>query len=173
MSLDKDTNDLDIDQLNEEEMLNEETEPEQSESEEGDDSDELTKLRSENKKLVEIIKRRKAHDTEKPKAQSSPEAQPINNTQGISREEAILFASGYSEDDVNYLNVVAKGTGLSLKDAREHPLFETYLDKLTREKKAKKATLGASKGSSVTKPVSMAGISKEEHRAIWAEKMGQ
>lgn len=166
------SNDLDIDPKNEEELLEEEESLEQDESDESvDDGGELEKLRSENKKLTEIIKRRK--EREEKSSDSKPTQNSNSNSQVLSREEAILVASGFTEEDLDYLNVVAKGTGLSIKEAREHPLFATYLDKIAAEKKAKRAKLGASKGSSVNKPVSMAGLTPEQHQKIWKEKMGQ
>ncbi len=166
-----DYNDFDIDQLNEEaetELGTEHIENDEAES----DDEEVSKLRSENKKLIEIIKRRKERETQS--HQSSP-TQTINTKQAqpITRDEAVLFAQGYSEEDVDYLNVVAKGTGLPLKEAKEHPIFAAYIEKLDKEKKAKRASMGTSKGSTVQKATSLAGISAEEHKNIWKEKMGK
>lgn len=160
---------LNIDQENEE--LETEVALEQEQTEESElDNEELIKLRSENKKLTEIIKRRKEREAQN--ATSSDTEQPINQTSGLTREEAIFIASGYTEDDLNYLNVVAKGTGLPIKEAKEHPLFETYLQKVEADKKAKRAKLGASKGSSTQKPVELAGMTPEEHKKYWASRMG-
>lgn len=161
---------LNIDQENEE--LETEVALEQEQTEESElDNEELLKLRSENKKLTEIIKRRKEREAQN--ATGSHTEQTINQTSsGLSREEAIFIASGYTEDDLNYLNVVAKGTGLPIKEAKEHPLFETYLQKVEADKKAKRAKLGASKGSSTQKPVELAGMTPEEHRKYWATRMG-
>lgn len=168
--MDKTTdNDINIDPKNDEQLLDEELDIEQSDSEDSVDEDEVAKLRSENKKLIEIIKRRK----EREQSSDSKPKQTINNTQGLSRDEAILIASGFTTDDLDYLNVVAKGTGLSVNEAKEHPIFEAYLEKINAEKKAKRAKLGASKGSSINKPVVLAGLTPEEHKKIWAEKMGQ
>lgn len=171
MSNDTEYDVLDIDQLNEEtesEVDTEHIENEQVENE----SDEVRKLRSENAKLVEIIKRRKEREAQS--HQSSP-TQTINTNQAqpITRDEAVLFAQGFSEEDVDYLNVVAKGTGLPLKEAKEHPIFAAYIEKQANEKKAKKASMGTSKGSTMQKTVSLAGISAEEHKNIWKEKMGK
>lgn len=170
MSTDTEYDVLDIDQLNEEDET--ELDTEHIENDESENDEEVTKLRSENKKLIEIIKRRKERETQS--HQSAP-TQTINtnNAQPITRDEAVLFAQGYSEEDVDYLNVVAKGTGLPLKEAKEHPIFAAYIEKLDKEKKAKRASLGTSKGSTIQKEVSLAGISAEEHKNIWKEKMGK
>lgn len=161
-------NDFDIDQLNEEtetELVTEHDETEEVEN----DSEELRKLRSENVKLVEIIKRRKEREAQAKPTQTQTISKPSNS---ITRDEAVLFAQGFSEEDVDYLNVVAKGTGLSLKEAKEHPIFSAYLEKLESEKRNKKASMGASKGSTIKKPVVMSGLSKEDHLKIWREKNG-
>lgn len=168
MANNQDYDALNIDQENEEletEEVLEQTDTEESES----DDSETVRLRSEVKKLTEIIKRRKEREA-KPASNDNTE-QNFTQPQVLTREEAILVASGYSEDDLNYLNVVAKGTGLSIKDAKEHPLFETYLQKVDAEKKARRAKLGASKGSSVHKPVSTAGMTAEQHKEYWATKL--
>lgn len=161
-------NDFDIDQLNEEtetELVTEHDETEEVEN----DSEELRKLRSENAKLVEIIKRRKEREAQAKPTQTQTINKPSNS---ITRDEAVLFAQGFSEEDVDYLNVVAKGTGLPLKEAKEHPIFSAYLEKLESEKRNKKASMGASKGSTIKKPVVMSGLSKEDHLKIWREKNG-
>lgn len=160
---------LNIDTENEELETEEVLEQTETEESENDDS-ETIRLRSEVKKLTEIIKRRKERESQN--ASGSNSEQTITNTSGLTREEAIFIASGYTEDDLNYLNVVAKGTGLSVKEAKEHPLFETYLQKVESDKKAKRAKLGASKGSSVSKPVELAGMSPDEHKKYWASRMG-
>lgn len=137
-------------------------------------SDEQTISKAELNKL-----RRKAiaYESLKSKAQESKPAQnqeTINNSSSsLSREEAMLIAKGFNEDDLDYLNVVAKGTGLSLKDAQEHPLFVTYTDKLNADKKSKRATMSTSKGSTATKQVNLTNMSAEDHKKYWAEKMGR
>lgn len=168
MSNDTEYDVLDIDQLNEETESEVDTEHIENEQVEND-SEELRKLRSENAKLVEIIKRRKEREAQAKPTQTQTISKPSNS---ITRDEAVLFAQGFSEEDVDYLNVVAKGTGLPLKEAKEHPIFSAYLEKLESEKRNKKASMGASKGSTIKKPVVMSGLSKEEHLKIWREKNG-
>lgn len=165
-------NDINIDPKNDEQLLDEELDLEQSDTEESvDDDDELEKLRSENKKLTEIIKRKK----EREQKSTEPKLKQTinNNNSSLSREEAYLIASGFSLDDIDYLNIVAKGTGLSINEAKEHPIFDAYLEKVKAEKQAKRAKLGASKGSSIHKPQQLAGLSAEDHKKAWEAKMGQ
>jgi len=163
-------NDLDIDQLNEETETELDTEHIETEEVENED-DEVAKLRSENKKLVEIIKRRKEREAQAPQEQKQTiTIKQTNNA--ISREEAILFAQGYTEEDVDHLNLVAKGAGLSLKDAKDHPLFVSYMEKQDMEKKARKASMGTSKGSSAVKKPDLSKLSDDEHKDIWFKTLG-
>lgn len=165
-------NDLNIDQLNEEELLDSEESLEQDFSDESVDEDsEVARLRSENKKLVEIIKRRKEKDQKSDSLAQKPLTSNIN-PQIPSRDEIFLVAQGYSEEDIDQLHAVAKGTGLSLKEAKEHPLFTAYIEKVKADKRAKKASLGASRGSSTKQPVVTSGMTEEDHKKLWKEKMG-
>lgn len=119
--------------------------------------------------------KRKALAYESIKGQKQ-ETAPINNNnfnaQVPSREEIFLAAQGYTEDDIDQLHAVAKGTGLSLKEAKEHPLFEAYIDKVKADKRAKKASLGASKGSTAKVPVVVTGMTAEDHKKYWKERNG-
>lgn len=138
-------------------------------------SDEISISKAE---LNKLKRKAIAYESLKGKAQESKPAQnqetTINNSSSsLSREEAMLIAKGFNEDDLDYLNVVAKGTGLSLKDAQEHPLFVTYTDKINADKKSKRATMSTSKGSTATKQVNLTNMSAEDHKKYWAEKMGR
>lgn len=165
---------LDIDQLNEEEET--ELDTEHIENEESDSEvDEVTKLRSENKKLVEIIKRRKEKEAQ---GTQSVKPQTINiNTkdtnQDTFKEELKLLAKGYSDEAVEYLKILSKGSGVSLKEAEENELFQAFQEKQETERKAKKAQLGASRGSSIKKSVDMSKMSPEDHQKAWAEMVSR
>ena len=137
-------------------------------------SDEMTISKAE---LNKLKRKAIAYESLKSKAQDSKPAQKTetinNSSSSLSREEAMLIAKGFNEDDLDYLNVVAKGTGLSLKDAQDHPLFVTYTEKLNAEKKSKRATMSTSKGSASVKPVNLANMTADDHKKYWAEKMGR
>jgi hypothetical protein len=168
MSHDTEYDALDIDQLNEEsesEVVTEHDEIDEDENE----SDELRKLRSENAKLVDIIKRRKERENQSKASQTINSPSPANTP---TREEIFLVAQGFNEDDLQQLNALAKGLGTSLNEAKENPLFQAYLEKKEKDKRDKKAQLGASKGSNIKKPVELSGLNKEDHLKIWKEKVG-
>lgn len=138
-------------------------------------SDELTISKAE---LNKLKRKAIAYESLKGKAQESKpdtNTETINNNSAnsLTREEAMLIAKGYNEDDLDYLNVVAKGTGMSLKDAQDHPLFTTYLDKINAEKKSRRATMSTSKGATTVKPVDLTNMSAEDHKKYWAEKMAR
>lgn len=169
MSHDTEYNDLDIDQLNEESESEVVTEHDETEEDENE-IDELRKLRSENAKLVDIIKRRKERENQsKASQQINSNPAPANTP---TREEIFLVAQGFNEEDLQQLHALAKGLGTSLNEAKENPLFQAYLEKKEKEKRDKRAQLGASKGSNMRKPVELSGISKEDHLKIWKEKAG-
>lgn len=163
---------LDTDQTNEEVLSTDEGAEHTDNGEGNDDSEELHRLRSENAKLVDIIKRRKARESNSTQ-DTPPEKKDINKTSSqLSRDEAILIAQGYSEDDLEQLNLVARGAGVSIKEAKEHPLFTSYYETQEAAKRAKKATMGTSKGSAIKKTADIGAMSEEDHKKAWLDKIG-
>lgn len=140
------------------------------ESDQDEATDDVEKLKAEAAKWKAIAQRnRKKVSTPK-----DDKPKPINQTNQnpISRDEAILFAQGYTEEDVDQLSLLAKGAGISLKEAKEHPLFQAYKEKVDGERRAKKATMGASKGSTTAKQVDVSSMTPEEHQELWLKKVG-
>lgn len=142
------------------------------------DDDKVTLSKSEFKKLQ---RRAMAY-----KAMKETDSEPIikkqiNNTEttdkpDMFKEEVKLLAKGYSEEAVEYLKILSKGAGVSLKEAEENPLFEAFQEKQEAERKAKKAQLGASRGAATRKVVDMSKLSPEDHQKAWMEmvsKLGQ
>lgn len=76
------------------------------------------------------------------------------------REEVFLVSKGYSEEDLNQMNVIAKGKGISLKETEEDPLFKAYKSNVEQEDKSQKAQVGASTGSKMENT----GNTKEDHK---------
>lgn len=98
-----------------------------------------------------------------------------NNQNFVSREDldlAILkTAKGYDDEEIEQLQVISKGKGISLIQAQEDALFKLLIDKKTAERKAAKAKLGASNGSSQTQVKKIKEMSREEHMAYVKEMM--
>lgn len=165
---------LDIDQSIEQEDTELDTEHIETEDSEND-IDEVAKLRSENKKLIEIIKRRKEKEAQGSQSQTIIKKQTNNTDTNDStfKEELKLIAQGYTEEAVEYLKLVSKGAGVSLKEAEENPLFQAFQEKQEAERKAKKAQLGASRGASIKKSVDMSKMSPEDHQRIWMETVAK
>lgn len=117
----------------------------------------------------QAIAKRKAKQVEKPKVEARPER---TLTDTPSREELILIAKGMEEEDLDQLKVIAKGKGISLKDAEKDPLFEAYYSKVQKERKAEQAKLGASRGSGYQKnqpDFANPNLSEDEHRKLFEQ----
>lgn len=89
-------------------------------------------------------------------------------------EEGILRTTkGYADEDIQTLNVIAKGKGVSLFQAEQDQMFKTHLLVKAEEKRKAEAQLGASRGSSMTKGKSNAPMTRDEHMAMVKERLGQ
>ena len=131
----------------------------------------------ESKKAFEDQKRRAEKAEAELKALKAEAQEPTEKkaqptlSNSLSREEAILIAEGMKEDDLNKLQVIARGAGISLLEAKEDPLFASYYSNVMKERKSEKAKLGASKGSTIKQetPSFSNGLSRDEHIALWKE----
>lgn len=160
-------------------IISDEEENTQESSTSGDEetTDLASELEKKNKILSQVLARAKRAEEEVKKFKSLNEtkAQPkINNT--LSREEAILIAEGMKVEDLDQLQVIAKGKGIGLLEAKSDPLFASYYESVTKQRKSEAAKLGASKGSGQvqSKPnISAPGLSEEEHKRLWKELTNQ
>lgn len=93
----------------------------------------------------------------------------------INRDELYLIAKGYDDDALAQLQIIARGTGTSLKEALENPLFKNYEAKQKEEERRAKAKLGASNGSGFSQggPAIKPNMTVDEHKAIWAKMSGK
>lgn len=108
------------------------------------------------------------------KSQKENQPAPLREKTGssdINKDELYLVAKGYDDDAIAQLQIIARGSGTSLKEALENPLFKTYEAKQKEEERRAKAKLGASNGSGFQsgKPAIMPGMSADDHKAVWAE----
>jgi hypothetical protein len=107
----------------------------------------------------------------------APDNQKLNNT--ISQEtieETVLKAQGESQEMIDQLKKIAQVTGKSIFDARQDPIFLAIKQTKENEVKSSQAKLGASKGSGskkAEKTFNTPGLTAEEHKALWKEKMGR
>jgi hypothetical protein len=100
--------------------------------------------------------------------------QQINNSLSIDPEELRLIARQFSDEEIEQARIIAKGTGTSLSEAVKNPLFEVFQKDLKDKQRKEKAKLGAAKGSgqeesSGVKP----DMSQADHKEVWRKAMGR
>lgn len=106
---------------------------------------------------------------EKPTQKNTETATPKNS---LTREEAILFAKGLNEDEVEFAAKVAQIEGIKLTEAVNNEIFTTWKGKREAEEKRKNAQLGASRGSGSqkkTKSITDRGLTRDEHKELWKQ----
>jgi hypothetical protein len=114
-------------------------------------------------KEVQTLKAQKEHF--KKKATQTPketETNKTNTSSGLTREEAILFAKGLTEEDIELAAKIAQVNGVSLVKATEDDYFQAKLQARQQEARSKGAKLGASTGGGFEIP---SQLSDEEHEA--------
>jgi hypothetical protein len=124
-------------------------------------------------KEAETRKRLEA-EVEKLKPKETKEVQPSSPyiTKGEYEEGILRTSKGYGDDDIQILNVISKGKGVSILQAEQDELFKTHLARKAEDDKRAKAQLGTSRGSS-SSGVKKNPETREEHEAMWREKLGR
>lgn len=106
-----------------------------------------------------------------------PANQPITKTLSPEDvEEKILYAQGRTEEQVQYLKKIAAVNGTTLIQAQKDELFENYVSKQEAEAKARKASLGASRGGGTVKAekgIGSPGLTDAEHKELWKQQNGR
>jgi hypothetical protein len=107
-------------------------------------------------------------------AQSSQEQKPATPA-SLTRDEAIVIAKGFSEEELEYANKVAALEGIKVTDAVTNDLFTSWKARHDKAAKEQAAQLPASKGARATvkKSLSTPGLSDEEHKQLAREKLGR
>jgi len=118
-------------------------------------------------KNKQLYSRATKAESEVKRLKKEVEAKP-GATEQISREEVVLIAQGMDDEDLEVLKTIQKGSDISLKKAKDSPLFKSYIkDKESKAKKGK-SQLGASRKSygigKDGKP-----LSREEHQDEFKE----
>jgi hypothetical protein len=135
----------------------------------------IAALADRNEKLWARLQREK--NKGKPAATAAPvtPAQPTADAAkpALSREEAILIAKGHSVEEVEYAQKVATLQNKPLLEAVNDDLFTTWKAKRDKETKDRAAQLGTSRGAraSVKKTFSTKGLSDEEHKEMFQDKI--
>lgn len=111
-----------------------------------------------------------------PKVEVKVETKEVQSPNYITKdeyEEGILRTSkGYTDEDIQALNVISKGKGISILKAEQDPMFKLHLASKAEAERVAKAQLGASKGSNTTGKQETPKT-REEHEAMWKERLGR
>ena len=128
----------------------------------------VEQLEKENKTL-KIQKAKNKQKKAEPKAKSE-------KTESLTRDEAILFARGLSEEEVEKAKSIAKIEEQSVIEAVDSDFFTIWKDKNDKAKETQETQLGASKGSARAlrrKTFSDSDLTAEEHKELFNKKMGR
>lgn len=118
-----------------------------------------------------LARAKKAEDALK----KQPKENITNKQNSLSEEEVevkILKSQGMTDDLIKDLKAVAKARGKSLIDSVNDSIFVAIKNEKEADGKAKKAKLGASKGSGIAKKekdVNSVGLSDEDHKELWKQ----
>lgn len=105
---------------------------------------------------------------------AAPASKKVETSTGLSKGEAILYAKGFDEAEVDYAQKVATLQGVSLTEAVKDELFTTWKSNKAEAKKKEDAQLGTSRGARTTvkKSFDTPGLSDEDHKAMFKEQNG-
>ena len=153
----------------EEDLLPEETgTPPENETPEEKDA-RIAALEERNKKLFARIQRDKDKGKKAPEQVVAPkkEDKPAKPAP-LTREEAILYAKGFSEEEVTQAQKVATLEGVPLTEAVQNDLFTTWKTKRDAKAKQEAAQLGVGRGSrgSAKKTLDSKGLTDDEHKEL-------
>lgn len=145
-----------------EETQEEVNEVEETESDDGSPTlEDYEKL----KKEKETLLAQKEHWRKKAESVKS-EKPALTKSNGLSREEAILYAKGFTDDEVELAIKLSKVNGVSILEAAEDDYLASKRNARIQKDRSEKASLGASTGSFKTKkPIEE--MSNEEHKDLF------
>jgi len=124
---------------------------------------------------AEALKYKAIADRKEKQIEKQKDVKKPNNE--LTRDEIVLIAKGYSDEDLNILKKIqagskAMGQEVSISDAMTDPMFVAFKEKQDATKKAEQAQLGASgsSGNYVDQKFTP-GQTKEDHKKLWEEEM--
>ena len=124
------------------------------------------------KKEKETLAAQKEHwrkKAEEKKLAPQVETPQVSNDY-LTREEGILLAQGYDQDDLDNLRRLAGNKKLT--EVIEDPLFVAYQSQKKAKQRASKAQLGASTSSILKTSKPIEEMTQEEHKDLWLKTMG-
>jgi hypothetical protein len=172
----QDTNEFIDSTTDAEDTVTEEVLEEVTEDESGDD---IETVRESNKRLFERAKaaedKLRSLKKERYDAQVNAQKKDLpDKGQSIERDELKLIARGLSDEEIDEAKSIARGKDITLTEALKTKSFLAYQKELREDAKKEEAKLGATRGSSQAKKETFhAGMTTEEHKALWNEKYGK
>jgi len=124
---------------------------------------------------AEALKYKAIAERSEKKLQQPPqeeEANKSNSTTGLTREEAIFFAQGGTEEQLEVAKGISMGKKVTLAEALKDPAYKAIVNQQSREAEVKKNQLPASGGSAanVQAEKSPGEMTEAEHKA-WAKQV--
>lgn len=109
-----------------------------------------------------------------PANQDSKQDESDNDSSPLTKDEAILYAKGLEDDEVEKAKKIAQIEGISVREAEQSELYVSWKEKKDRDAKLKKSALAASKGSKSQTKVTLdtPGLTKDQHKELWKSKNG-
>lgn len=107
------------------------------------------------------------------RAEKKSTATTSSNNSGLTREEAILFAKGHTEEEVDLAVKIAKVNDVSMLEAINDPYFKAKVNARVKKEKSSQASLGASGGTSRFVPKDTGSMSREDHMKLFHETMSR
>lgn len=151
------------------EVTNEESQEEISVE---DKRDEVAKLNAIIERKTKKVKELNSESETKTQKESNLQDKPTS----VSMEDVFVVSSNQlSSEEYNYAQKVAELNETTLQEAVKDDLFKSWREKQKEETKKQQAEMGASKGSKgmkEKKSFDSKGLSQEEHKALFKEKMG-
>lgn len=110
-----------------------------------------------------------------PPAPAAPQQPKPAAPDSLTRDEAIVIAKGYSEEELEQAKKVAALEGVKVTEAVNSDLFKDWKKRRDEAARQQNAQLPASRGSRATqkKSFSTPGLSDEEHKALFNERQGR
>jgi len=149
-------------------------EVEETDLDEGSDDSPTLEDYQKLKKERETLLAQKAHW--KKKAETSKEDKPSNKSNetqpSISREEAILFAKGYTEDEVDLAIKLSKINNITVSEAVKDDYFTNKVDSRIKKEKSANASLAPSSKGNFKGSKPYKEMTEEERVAQFNKAMG-
>ncbi len=133
--------------------------------------DQLAKERSRANKYQRLFQNAQKHSKS---SKTEPTEKPKPGSSADEVDERILKSQGMQPELLKQLKDVAKLRGVPLLDAQSDPLFIASKDLYEKKQKQKEASLPAAKGSKQTmtkKSLATPGLSRDEHKAMYQDKI--